>query len=160
MILRDMVAAIGRRRWKEIAKSLPGRNARQCRERWKHYLSCDKTEVPWTAEEDDLLFEKISLWGAKWTRVARLLGNRTDLEVKMRWLKKFNHLHPLLPKSKRLEGENQTGPSTKTQNDDSEGSHHDPADTGVNLWSLRDEWLGRSGPAPVLGQWEVDWTWQ
>jgi hypothetical protein len=87
--------------WDVIAQSLPGRNARQCRERWKHYLSCGTTSAPWSPEEDQIIFDKISLWGPKWTRVAAFLGNRTDVEVKLRWMKKFNHIMPMIPKSAR-----------------------------------------------------------
>jgi hypothetical protein len=89
------------RGWDVIAQFLPGRNARQCRERWKHYLSCGTTSAPWSLEEDQIVFEKISSWRPKWARVAEFLGNRTDIEVKMWWLKKFNHVLPMIPKSAR-----------------------------------------------------------
>jgi hypothetical protein len=101
IILRDLVSQYGTRNWVEIAERLGGRNARQCRERWKHYLSGEKVEVPWSPQEDALLFEKVSQWGAKWTRIARFLDGRTDIEVKMRWMKKFNTVVPLFPKAKR-----------------------------------------------------------
>jgi hypothetical protein len=102
--LRSLVAQHGLRAWVEIAKLLPGRSPRQCRERWKHYLSKDQSSVPWTESEDALLFEKVSELGPKWTRIAALLGNRTDIEIKARWLHKFNHILPLFPKSRRVCG--------------------------------------------------------
>jgi hypothetical protein len=99
--LRNLVAEYGPLAWVEIANLMPDRNARQCRERWKHYLSNDQASLPWTEAEDALLFQKISELGPKWTRVATLLGNRSDIEIKMRWLKKFNHILRILPKSQR-----------------------------------------------------------
>jgi hypothetical protein len=102
--LRNLVAEHGLKAWVEIATSLPGRNPRQCRERWKHYLSIDQSSAPWTEEEDTLLFEKVSELGPKWTRIAALLGNRTDIELKTRWLQKFNHILRLFPKSGRTPG--------------------------------------------------------
>ena len=33
-----------------IAKELPGRSVRQCRERWKHYLSPSVRNTPWTED--------------------------------------------------------------------------------------------------------------
>jgi hypothetical protein len=99
--LRGLVSEYGTSNWIEVSSWLPGRSPRQCRERWKHYLSTEKAEIPWTEAEDRILFEKISEWGAKWTRVAKVLGDRSDLEVKVRWLKKFNHIIRLLPKSNR-----------------------------------------------------------
>jgi hypothetical protein len=35
--------------------------------------------------------------------VASALGDRTDIEVKRRWIEKFNHVLPMLPKSKTIE---------------------------------------------------------
>jgi hypothetical protein len=99
--LRHLVSEHGLSAWVEIANLLPGRNPRQCRERWKHYLSSDQGSLPWTEAEDALLFEKVAELGPKWTRLAKVLGNRTDIEVKMRWLKKFNHIIRLLPRSGR-----------------------------------------------------------
>jgi hypothetical protein len=80
---------------------MPGRNIRQCRERWKHYLSGEKLSVPWSKQEDQLLQEKVKEIGAKWTKIAAILGDRTDLEVKNRWMKKFNSRSPLARKTRR-----------------------------------------------------------
>jgi hypothetical protein len=86
--LRELVAEHGTTNWAAIAEQMQGRNARQCRERWKHYLSCNKRRVPWTRAEDDLLLEKVTELGPKWTKIAAVLGDRSDLEVKNRWIKK------------------------------------------------------------------------
>jgi hypothetical protein len=103
VLLRTSVARLGTVDWDTVALSVPGRTARQCRERWKHYLSSSKSEKPWTPAEDQLLYERISAWGPKWTRVAGVLAGRTDIEVKTRWLKKFNRDLPMLPRSTRAD---------------------------------------------------------
>jgi hypothetical protein len=74
------------------------RNPRQCRERWKHYLSGSTTRVPWTPEEDRLLFDRVCELGPCWTKIAGLLGTRTDIEVKTRWFLMYNEECPLVPK--------------------------------------------------------------
>jgi hypothetical protein len=83
-VLRALVGRFGTNSWSEVADAIPGRTIRQCRDRWKHYLACD-ARGPWTPEEDDLLLEKIQIYGLKWSRIAELLTNRTDLDVKTRW---------------------------------------------------------------------------
>jgi hypothetical protein len=61
--------------------------------------------LPWTEAEDQFLFEQIQAWGPKWSRVAALLRHRTDIEVKARWMQKFNDSVPMLPRTRRIESE-------------------------------------------------------
>jgi hypothetical protein len=93
--LRQLVAEYGVENWRHIASLMPGRNPRQCRERWKHYLSGNGIPIPWTVAEDQLLLERVQAWGPRWTRIANFFGNRTDIEVKARWIQKFNSVLPL-----------------------------------------------------------------
>jgi hypothetical protein len=95
--LRQLVAEYGVENWRQIASRMPGRNPRQCRERWKHYLSGTGGQIPWTMQEDQILFAKVRDWGPRWTRIANFLGSRTDIEVKTRWLQKFNPIAPAAP---------------------------------------------------------------
>lgn len=85
--LKRLVDEYGSDQWLLVAAQMPGRNVRQCRERWKHYVSGDKLWQPWTQAEDDVLRGKVALYGLKWTKVARFLRGRTDLEVKTQWWK-------------------------------------------------------------------------
>lgn len=48
----------GANRWAEIAKYLPGRNGKQCRERWHNQLDPAIRKDAWTAEEDATLIAK------------------------------------------------------------------------------------------------------
>lgn len=72
--------------WKVIAQSLFNRTSRQCRERFKYYLSPSINHNKWTAEEDALIVEKVKEYGQKWSHIASLLENRTDIDTKNRWL--------------------------------------------------------------------------
>ncbi|MDR1597783.1 MAG: hypothetical protein LBR89_02505 [Holosporales bacterium] len=67
--------------WTEIAARMPGRNVRQCRERWKHYISRE-TYAPITQEESLHLCNLYVQFGPKWTQIAARTPGRTDLDVK------------------------------------------------------------------------------
>ena len=81
-----MVERYPEKNWDFIASQLPGRNRRQCRERWKHYLSGDKTK-PWTHEDDELLLKKYAEIGPKWSLISSFFESRTDTQIKNRWQK-------------------------------------------------------------------------
>lgn len=87
--LRELVDKYGINAWDTIAECMNGRNARQCRERWKHYLSSSRGKAPWTDEEDKLLLEKMEELGPKWTKIATFFQDRTDIQIKTRWMQKF-----------------------------------------------------------------------
>ena len=87
--LRDLVAKYGTNAWEQVAREMNGRNVRQCRERWKHYLSGDDLKQPWSDYEDHLLFEKMQEIGPKWTKLTQYFPGRTDIQIKTRWMQKF-----------------------------------------------------------------------
>lgn len=91
--LRTLVEKYGHYNWEQIAAEMPNRSVRQCRERWKHYLSGSKTDVPWTELEDKIILERVQILGGKWTKIAALLPGRTDLQVKNRWTQLFNNIN-------------------------------------------------------------------
>jgi hypothetical protein len=64
---------------------MPQKNARQCKDRWFHYLCPGLNNQSWTAEEDRLLLEKQSELGQKWVAIARFFPHRTDLMIKNRF---------------------------------------------------------------------------
>jgi hypothetical protein len=87
--LRRLVRECGISSWETIAAGMPGRNPRQCRDRWKHYLSGDRAKVPWSAAEDGLLLEKMQTIGPRWTQLTAFFPGRTDMDVKARWMQTF-----------------------------------------------------------------------
>jgi hypothetical protein len=84
-LLGQIIEELGTDDWQLIAKQLPGRNARQCRDRWLNYLSPDVGNGPWTREEELLLVEKYREFGSAWKYIASFFKSRTDINVKNRW---------------------------------------------------------------------------
>ena len=84
--LKSFVDTFGENDWHNIATHMGNRNARQCRERWKHYLSPNVSTGPWTESEDQLLNEKYNEFGPQWSRISKFFPNRTDITVKNRWI--------------------------------------------------------------------------
>jgi hypothetical protein len=82
-----LVAQFGPLAWDPISREMPNRNPRQCRERWKHYLSVGFADRPWTKAEDDLLLKKRQELGPRWTKLSQFFQNRSDIQIKARWLK-------------------------------------------------------------------------
>jgi hypothetical protein len=64
---------------------MPGRNARQCRERWKHYLEPSINRGEWTEAEDDLLVSKHRELGPKWSQISAFFVSRTAVDLKNRY---------------------------------------------------------------------------
>lgn len=85
-VLEQLVAEYGMSSWGPIAVCLPGRTSRQCRERWTNYLSrTAEREAPWTAEEDNLIWQKVDELGMKWTQISGMLKGRSSAQTKSRW---------------------------------------------------------------------------
>lgn len=89
--LIELVNQYGENDWGTITLFMKGRNIRQCRERWKHYLSPEVSNAPWTEMEDALLNQKYLEFGPKWKKIAEFFPNRTYINVKNRFLLKKRH---------------------------------------------------------------------
>jgi N-glycosylase/DNA lyase len=83
--LVSLVARFGEQNWSFIAGFMDRRTARQCRERYKNYLSPSITNRPWLPEEDALLAEKVAEFGQKWARITAFFEGRSDVNVKNHW---------------------------------------------------------------------------
>lgn len=83
-IIRNLVGEFGVNCWPKVAESLPGRNTRQCRERWMLYLSPDVRNDPWSEEEDMKLMNLYTVIGGKWSLIAKSFPNRTGNNIKNR----------------------------------------------------------------------------
>lgn len=83
--LLELIEEHGPARWSVIAEQLPGRQGKQCRERWRNHLSPDVNKLPWRESEEWRLFLLHQLLGNSWATLSKLLENRTDNCIKNHW---------------------------------------------------------------------------
>lgn len=84
-ILLEQIEKTGPSNWNNIALSLPGRNGKQCRERWIGKLSPENTKSSWTTEEDIILLQCQRSMGNKWSKFGSFLPGRSVITIKNRW---------------------------------------------------------------------------
>jgi len=71
--------------WGLVCKQIPGRTAKQCRERWVNNLNPEINKGEWTPEEDNFILELNSKFPSKWALIAKQLKGRTENAVKIRY---------------------------------------------------------------------------
>lgn len=71
--------------WQEVARQVPGRTGKQCREKWKNDLRPNISKDPWSLKEEYVLALAHSLHGNRWSEVARYLPTRPENTIKNRW---------------------------------------------------------------------------
>mmetsp|Transcript_5674 Transcript_5674/g.6506 ORF Transcript_5674/g.6506 Transcript_5674/m.6506 type:complete len:299 (-) Transcript_5674:249-1145(-) len=72
------------RNWGRAAQAVPGRTAKQCRERYTNHLDPKINKGQWTEEEDKLALAGHKSLGNKWSEIASHLQGRTENSVKAR----------------------------------------------------------------------------
>jgi hypothetical protein len=95
--LRDVVLSHEGMTWDQIATQIPGRTARQCRDRFNNYLSDKITSEAWSASEDEYVMDQYRLVGPHWSLIAAHLTGRTAAHVKNRWYKHLSRRAPPVP---------------------------------------------------------------
>ncbi|KAJ3435337.1 transcription factor myb119-related [Anaeramoeba flamelloides] len=105
-ILTQIVTKVGKENmvWTKISKLVPGRNPKQCRERWKNQLDPTIDRSPITREEEELLVSKIAEIGSKWCKLATFFKGRPDNMLKNYW---YSTLSARLKKEKETQEKEQ-----------------------------------------------------
>ena len=84
-LLKDAVMRIGKTKWTDIAKYVPSRTPKQCRERWHNRLSPELKHGPFEAWEDNIIIQRQKEIGNRWSLIANELSGRSPGSVKNRW---------------------------------------------------------------------------
>jgi len=77
-IILEQVRVHGTSNWTTVAAALPGRNGKQCRERYINHLDPNVKKGPWSEEELHTLVDMQSRIGNKWSQIAKHIPGRTD----------------------------------------------------------------------------------
>ena len=88
------VQQLGPKKWIDIAKFVPTRTSKQCRERWHHRLDPQIKHEPFEAWEDQLIIEKQREIGNRWAVIAHQLPGRSASAIKNRWYSGLKSQHP------------------------------------------------------------------
>jgi hypothetical protein len=71
--------------WSVIASRLPGRRGEAVRDRYVNVLDPCLIKTPWTAHEDEILFQNQRRIGNKWAEIGKLLPGRSENSIKNRF---------------------------------------------------------------------------
>lgn len=88
--LTDLVYQYGTKKWRTISSLMEDRTPRQCRERWKYYLSLGENvnvNDNWSQEDDELLLSLYDKYGSKWSSMISYFKNQTVVSLKNRYNK-------------------------------------------------------------------------
>lgn len=83
--LIEIVSSANFQNWGKVAVQIPGRTAKQCRERYYNHLDPSLSKEPWSEEEDKLVLKYQETMGNHWSEIARRLQGRSENQVKVRF---------------------------------------------------------------------------
>lgn len=71
--------------WMKVSRLMGNRTARQCKERYLHYLSPKINKNKWTSEEDSKLLSEVSRIGKRWKILEKYFNDRTEIDIRNRF---------------------------------------------------------------------------
>jgi hypothetical protein len=84
-LLMRAVIHLGSKKWIEVARFVPTRSPKQCRERWRNRLAPTLRRERFEAWEDRVVIDKQRQLGNRWALIAQGLPGRSPGAVKNRW---------------------------------------------------------------------------
>jgi N-glycosylase/DNA lyase len=75
----------GIKKWNEIAKYLPNRSGKNCRDRYMNHLKQNFETENWFNEDDDNLFKLVAKYGRKWLKISKHFPGKTLDSIKKRF---------------------------------------------------------------------------
>ncbi|KAG0315683.1 hypothetical protein BGZ97_007944 [Linnemannia gamsii] len=92
-ILLEAVRGLSSENWHAVAQMVPGRNAKQCMQKWQTDLDPQINRLPWTEAEDEKLVEAYHRYGNSWQQIAKMVETRT-------WYQCYNRVRAKSVKTK------------------------------------------------------------
>ncbi|KAJ6229466.1 myb protein [Anaeramoeba flamelloides] len=71
--------------WSIISQFVPGRNSKQCNERYKNVLDPNINRSPFSEKEIELIMEKQKIYGNSWKKIVIYFDRRTENMIKNLW---------------------------------------------------------------------------
>lgn len=89
-LLSSIISSVGENDWNYVSKIMRSnkfdRNARQCKDRYYHYLDPKiNINFHWKPEEDELLMKKVEEEGKKWKLMEKFFPGRTEVSLRNRY---------------------------------------------------------------------------
>lgn len=91
-ILTELIEVNGLSKGLLMASECLQRTVRQCKERWKLYLSPGIQTDKWTNEEDNMLMAMVKQYGKRWTLICQQFPKRTVVSLRNRYRQLFRHI--------------------------------------------------------------------
>jgi hypothetical protein len=95
-LLMFVAGNFGQRNWNAIASHFPGRTAVQCSARYNR-IKPGYHRGLWTVKEDSSLRKLVKLYGKDWSRLSKVMGNRSGKQIRDRYI---NTLDPGLKRGR------------------------------------------------------------
>ena len=84
-ILQNWIDDVGPRHWVRVARLIPGRNGKQCREHWFNNLNSQIIKGNWTDEEDFLIMHFYKKYNGSWIKMIPIFKSRSENSIKNRF---------------------------------------------------------------------------